>query len=350
MAEWRSVAGLGVARPFSLNLPSRRRVLTGLAATIAAPAVRAQAQSRELAIPISSTSFATAQIRVADILGCYAKNGLSVRFPMMDTGSNLTAALLSGSAQVILGGSGEQVAAWARGQEILTLVNVYWGLAATVVLAKEVAQRIGISPTAPTRDRLKALDGVLIAAPSPTSNYTNSFKGAAEEAGAKIRYTYMAQPAMVAALESGAIQGYTAGAPLWGGQVARGTAVVWVSGPRGDLPKKHSPASTTALQAMRSVAAKDPDLMRRVIDSYRTFSDLLEKSPGEVRGALGKLYPQVEPATMDVLFEAEHGAWKMRPLTSDDMKQEIAFMVASGASLPNVAKIDPAAMMYTPPK
>lgn len=327
--------------------PSRRFLLTGLGAVIAAPAVRAQA--RELVIPISSTSFATAQVRAADVLGCYAKHGLNVKFPMMDTGSNLTAALLSGSAPIILGGSGEQVAAWARGQEVLTLVNVYWGLAATIVLAKEVAERTGVSPTAPVADRLKALDGLTIASPSATSNYTNSFKGAAEEVGSKIRYTYMSQPAMVAALESGVIQGYTAGAPLWGSQVARGRAVIWLSGPRGDLKKQHSPASTTAFQAMRSVAERDRDLIRRVVDSYRSFSNILSNTPAEVRGALGKLYPQVEPETMDVLFKAEGAAWKMRDITPDDMRQEIAFMVSSGASLPGVSNIDPAAMIYAPP-
>jgi len=325
---------------------TRRAVVAGLGATVLAPAVRAQ--TREISIPITSTSFATASVRAADLLGCYARNGLSVKFPIVGTGDTLTATLLSGSAQVIVGGAGEQVAAWLRGQPIVTLTNVYWGMAASIVLAKEVADKLGVKPDAPAKDRLKALDGLLIATPSPTSTYTNSFKGAAEAQGAKIRYTYMAQPAMVAALESGAVQGYTAGAPFWGSQVARGKAVLWLSGPRGDLPKENTPASITAYQTLRPFAEANADLVKRVVDSYRMLSDILDKTPGEVRGALGTLYKEVDPATMDVLFEAEKAAWKYRSVTAEDMKQEIAFMANSGTTMSGLDKLDPAAMVYLP--
>jgi ABC-type nitrate/sulfonate/bicarbonate transport system substrate-binding protein len=328
--------------------PSRRGVVAGLSVSLFAPAVRAQPKLTDVTIPISSTSFATASVRAADLLGCYGRNGLNVKFPIMDTGANLTAALVSGSVQFILGGSGEQVAAFVRGQPIITLTNVYWGMSASIVLAKDVADRTGVSTSAPARDRFKALDGLLIAGPSPTSTYTNSFKGAAEAVGAKIRFTYMGQPAMVSALEAGAIQGYAAGAPFWGSQVARGKAVLWLSGPKGDLPSENTPASITAFQTMRQVADANPGLMRQVIASYRDFSDILEKTPEKVREVLGKLYPDVEPATLDILFNAEKDAWKIRPITTESMKQEIDFMRNSGSSLPGIEKLDPATMFFDP--
>jgi len=327
---------------------SRRQVIAGVGAAMVAPMLRAQTTLRELSIPISSTSFATASVRAADVLGCFARQGLAVKFPVLGTGSTLTAALVSGSAPVVLGGAGEQVAAWAKGQRVLTLVNVYWGLAASIILSKETADKTGVSPTAPVRDRLKALDGLLIAVPSATSTYTNSFKGAAEALGAKMRFTYMAQPAMVAALEAGAIQGYSAGAPFWGSQVARGRAVVWVSGPKGELPVENTPASITAFHAMASFAEANPGLIKQIVDAYRDFSNILEKSPDQVRAALGKLYPEVDSATLEVLFNAEREAWKYRPVTAAHMKQEIDFMRASGSDIPGMEKIDPAAMVYAP--
>lgn len=326
---------------------TRRAVVAGLGATVFAPAVRSQAQLRDFSIPISSTSFATAQVRAAEILGSFARNGLAVKFPIMDTGANLTASLISGSSPVVLGGAGEQVAAWVKGQEILTITNVYWGLAASIVLAKDVADKTGVSPTAPIKDRLKALDGLIIAAPSATSTYTNSFRGAADAVGAKMRLTYMAQPAMVAALESGAVQGYSAGAPFWGQQVARGKAVVWISGPKGELPKQNTPASITSFNAMRPFAQANKDLMAQILASYRDFSTILEKTPDQVRQALGKLYPDVDAATLDVLFAAENSAWKMRDVTVADMRQDVDFMANSGLNLPGIEKIDPAAMIYT---
>jgi hypothetical protein len=89
-------------------------------------------------------------------------------------------------------------------------------------------------------------------------------------------------------------------------------------------------------------------LMRQVIASYRDFSDILEKTPEKVREALGKLYPDVEPATLDILFNAEKDAWKIRPITTESMKQEIAFMRNSGSSLPGIEKLDPATMFFDP--
>jgi ABC-type nitrate/sulfonate/bicarbonate transport system substrate-binding protein len=163
-----------------------------------------------------------------------------------------------------------------------------------------------------------------------------------------MRFTYMAQPAMVAALEAGAIQGYIAGAPLWGTHVARGKAVLWVSGPKRELPAENTPASVTGFNVMRPFAEKNPELMRQAIEAYRDFSIILETRPQEVRAAIGKLYPDVDPAVMDLLFEAEHGAWKMRDLTVADMQREIDFMRASG--IPGLEKLDAAAMMFVPPK
>jgi len=325
---------------------SRRAVIGGAAASLFAPAVRSQAQLRDISIPITSSSFATASVRAAEILGCFSRHGLNAKFPLMDTGSTVTAALVSGSIQVALGGAGEQVAAAARGQSIMALTNTYWGLASTLVLAKETAQKTGISPSAPIQDRLKALDGILIAAPSSTSTYTNSFRGAAEAAGAKIRFTYMGQPQMVAALESGAIQGYSAGAPFWGDQVKRDKAVVWISGPKGELPARNTPASITTFHTMRPFAEANSALMQQILDSYRDFSDILERTPQRVRGALSKIYPDIDPATLDLLFDLEHRAWGMRDVSLEDVKQDIAFMIASGVSLPGIEKVDPASLIY----
>jgi ABC-type nitrate/sulfonate/bicarbonate transport system substrate-binding protein len=348
MASNRTTPSEAMQHAAATASPSRRTLLAGLGAAVFAPALRAQSSLKDIAIPISSTSFATASVRSAELLGCFTRHGLNAKFPVLGTGPTLSAALVSGSAQVVVGGAGEQVAAWVRGQRVLTLTNVYWGLAASIVLAKDVAERTGVSLTAPVRDRLKALDGLLIAVPSATSTYTNSFRGAAEAVGAKMRLTYMDQPAMVASLEAGAVQGYSAGAPFWGAQVARGKAVVWVSGPKGELPTINTPASITTFQAMAPVAEANPVLMRQVIDSYRDFSDILESAPDKVRGALGKLYPDVDPATMDVLFAAEQGAWKYRQVTPAHMKQDIDFMRASGVPLPGIEKLDPAAMIYMP--
>jgi ABC-type nitrate/sulfonate/bicarbonate transport system substrate-binding protein len=332
---------------FTLN---RKQVLAGISATLFSPAVWAQSSSREFTVPIPSTSFATASLRAAVDMGCFRKKGLTLSLPIMESGSNITAALLSGSVQLVLGGPGELVAAQGRGQPVVLLTNCYWGQSGTLIMSKELIEKSGIARSAPLRDRLQVLKGVPIASVSATSALTASFRGAAETVGIKPSFVYMGQPAMVAALESGAVKGYIASAPVWGTSVTRGVGVDWVSAPRGELPDDNVPRGATGLNVLRPFADANPELMARILDAYKDFSDSLQSSPKEVRASLARLYPTVEADAMDLLFEAEKGAWRYRDVTTDDMKHEIAFVKASGAPIPGLDKIDPQATFYARPK
>ena len=72
----------------------------------------------------------------------------------------------------------------------------------------------------------------------------------------------MAQPAMPAALESGAVQGFFTSAPFWAKPVLRGLGVVWISGPKGEIPSEFAPVSSADLQVMRDYATANPALIR----------------------------------------------------------------------------------------
>ncbi len=327
---------------------SRRAFLAAVGALAGARTAGAQPQLRDLNLPVSSLSFASAGVQLANVLGLFAKNGLSPRIIAMDSANAATAALIAGSAQVVVSGPGELVAAQARGQPVVLVADVYRGFGASLVLSKAAAARTGIDADAPWRERHKALDGLLIASASPTSSYTASYRGAAESVGAKIRFTYMAQPAMTAALESGAVQGMIASAPFWGFPVGRGAGVLWLSGPKGELPPENMPASTTSMQAMRGVAAAEPVLMRQLIDTQRALGAMVETAPDQVRAALGKIYRDIDAATMDVLFAAESRAWITRPMTRADMQHEIDFVRSGGSSIPGLDRIDPASLLYVP--
>lgn len=232
-------------------LTRRSAVLGGAAVTLPWPVL---AQNRELTVGLASTSFGTAGPRLAKELGLYARRGVDVRFIVMESANAATTALVSGSLKVALSGAGELIAAQARGQPVVAVVNTAGGLTGTVVLSRSVVERLGVAPAAPIQQRLKALDGVLIASTTATSAYTVSVRSAAKEAGADVRFTYMAQPAMTAALDAGAVQGSIAGAPFWASPVVKGTGVVWISGPKGELTGRFVPVSSGNIQVMREFA------------------------------------------------------------------------------------------------
>lgn len=327
----------------------RPLMLAGLASALIRSPAMAQAPLRDIAIPVSSTSFVTAGLRLASALGLFAKHGLNMRLVVMDSANAAAGALIAGSAEVAMAGSGELIAARVRGQSLVLVTDIYSGLGASLVLSKAAIARTGVDPAAPPAQRLKALDGLIIASPSATSTYTVSFKGAAEAAGAKIRFTYMAQPAMLPALETGAIQGMIAGAPFWGFPVTKGTGALWLSGPKRDLPAINLPVTSGSLQATQTFADANPKVLNQLIAAIRDLGQMIATNPAQVKDALAKLYPDIDGPTMDVLFESEAPLWNTRPLTEADMAHEIAFVRSGNPALQGLDRLNPASLLYKAP-
>lgn len=329
-----------------MRIPSTVATLAFGLAALALPRMASSQEMRDLSIGLSSASIATAPIRLAKEFGLFEKQRLNVRFTVMDNANAATAALITKSFDMVASGPGELLAAQARGQKVVVIANTYANLGATLVLAKGVAAKLNVTPTAPFADRLKALDGLLIAVPSPTAVYTFAIKAAVQAAGVNVRFTYVNPSAMQAALESGAIQGYFTSAPLWTFPVIGGTAVAWISGPKGEIPYDYIPVNTIHLQMMRDVAQADPDTVRKIVAVFEDFSRLVGEQPARVKEMTAKLYPELGKDVLDVVFEAESPAWKTKPPTLADMKHDIAFMRASGVQLPQLDGMDPATFLF----
>ena len=327
---------------------TRRELLGGLGAmSVTLRPLSAIADNlRKVPIGLSSMTFAPAPARLADKMGIFAKHGLAPNFVVLDSGNAATAALLSGSLQVIVGGPGEHVAAAARGQDIVAIANVYQGLGGSLILSKAAVEKTGVAPDAPVAERLRALNGLLIGSSSATSSYTVAVKAAAESAGAAVRFTYMAQTVTPGAMEKGAIDGFMASAPVWSVPVISGNGLLWLSGPGGDFPAEYAPASSTSVQMLRPTAEKDPALVKAFRNTFADFVAAVKDRPEEVKAAVAALYPDLTSETVDVLFQKEAIAWAARPLTVDDMRHEIAFVKTAGANLPGVDKLDPAKLLF----
>ena len=99
-----------------MNAPpiTRRAVLaTALTASLASR-VRAE-ELRQLKVAVSSTSFAMGSVRIAMEAGLFAKRGVQLNIVVMDSGSATMAALLSHSADLVIAGTGELLAARTHG-------------------------------------------------------------------------------------------------------------------------------------------------------------------------------------------------------------------------------------------
>jgi ABC-type nitrate/sulfonate/bicarbonate transport system substrate-binding protein len=300
---------------------------------------------RKIDMAIPSTTIPTIPPMLADKLGLFEKHGLKPNFIIMETGSAATTALLSGSISIIVGGPGEHVAAAARGQEIVALVNLYKGLGGTVVLSKAAAERAGVKSDATAAEKWKALDNMVIASSSATSSYTVAVRSAGSAQAANIRFAYMPQTNMAAATETGAVDGFMASAPVWTIPVVNGKGVFWVSGPTGDFPPQYAPAASTSIQMMRAAAKADPKLVSQLRAIMDGFEQILRDDPERVRQVMIEFYPQLSRESVDLMFKNESPPMLTDPLTVEDMAHEIAFVKSAGANIPNIDKIDPSIMI-----
>lgn len=302
----------------------------------------------KVSIGLSSASLPAAGARIAKQMGLFEQHGIDASVTPMDSGSVATMALISGSIAFSTSSPTDVVLSQAHGQDMVAVTSIYRGIAAVLVLAKPVADQTGVAPDAPIIRRLKALDGLRIATPSATSVFTWALKPAAASAGAKVVFVYMDQPAMVAALQTGAIDGFMASSPFYGTPVVNGSGVIWLNGPRQEFPPALTPANAVTLNVLRSFALAHRDLVRRVSDVFADLAKAVKDRPNDVKAAMAKLFPSIEPHTLDVLFETEAAGYATTPLDAAAMAHEIAFLKASNVNLPGLDRIDPAQLVLSP--
>jgi ABC-type nitrate/sulfonate/bicarbonate transport system substrate-binding protein len=318
-----------------------RLLALAAALVLAGPAFAADTP---ITITASSGSLAYGGMKIALEAGLFQKNGLDPKVIVMESGNAAIAAVVGGSAAFSAAGAGEVLAARVRGQDIVIVNNIYRGLSGSLVLAKSVADKLGVAPTAPVEARLRALNGLAIAAPSATSAYLTPYKSAATAAGSLPKFLYMTQPAMVAALQVGAIQGMSAGAPFSLTPVLNGSGVLWISGPKGELPPADRLTSSACLQTSLGYARNHPGIIRAVRAVFADVATLIGQKPDQAKAYLAKAYPLLEPAMLDAAFAESAANWSQPVMTVDDIRQEIKVQQGAGA-LPGVEKLDPAAVL-----
>ena len=322
-------------------------IKTGIAA-LALFALTTAASAEELqriTIGLASGSLPSAAPRIAQQMGLFEKHGLDPKITQMDDSSVATMALISGSIDFSVTAPSDVIISQARGQQLVAVATIYGGYSPVLVLSKSVAEQTGVSPTAPVIDRLRALNGLLIASTSAISNFTLGLKCATGTAGSTVRLTYMSQPAMVAALETGAVQGFMNAAPYYAVSALKGTGVIWVSGPRGEFPPGCATTYAATLNTSRRYAEVNPEVIRRVKAVFAEFADSVRHRPEDVKSAIAALFPDMSRSTIDLVFESEASGYAAAPPTAEGIAREIAFVRMGGVTIPGLDRLDPARLI-----
>jgi ABC-type nitrate/sulfonate/bicarbonate transport system substrate-binding protein len=220
-------------------------------------------------------------------------------------------------------------------------------MAASLVLTKDVVAQRKVTPDAPLDARLRALDGVLVAVPSATSAPLGAIRAAVESVGARMRLTYMAQGAMMAAMERGAIEGMIAAFPFVGMPVLRGVGVTWIDGPAGDLPAEMRITSSATVQTTGAYLRSNRAIIGRFQRAIVAIAGYVTQEQAGARAALAALYPQMSEREIELAFA---GQWRnlTKPfLTEADMRQELRLLIASTKAA-GLEALDPAQALVGP--
>ncbi len=292
-------------------------------------------EPKKITIGISSNSLALSSARIAEELGLYKKHGLDAKITALDSASMATSALIGGSLDFACVNPTDAVLAKTRGQDLVVLRSLYSGFPAVVIISKAAADKAGVAATAPLSQRMKALDGLVVATPSATSSYTVSLKATAEAEGANLRFTYMALPSMVSALQTGNVQAIVASSPFYVAPLLAGTGVIWLNGPQNEYPPKYSLSNSVTLITTRAFATENADTIRRANEVFADLGKIVQDRPADIKGALAKLYPDVDARSLDLILEAELKSFIGKESTVEDMARTIDFVKLSGIAVPN---------------
>lgn len=332
------------SRPLSRRAITQALGLAALGSVVRLPAVHAA--DLEISIALSSDSLAYGGIGIAEKAGLFQKNGLAPRITRMTSGNAATAALIGGSVQFCGSGMEEVIAARARGQKIAIVSNIYRGISGVLVLAKDKAAALGVSPSAPAAARLKALDGLSIATPSATSGFNAPLRAAIERNGAKISYIAIAQPAMAAALKSGAIAAFMASSPFWEPAVLQNFGTIWLSTPKpGELPDDLVPIGVAVLQTTESFAQANPEPIARLRAMFDDLSALIKERPDQARKLLAEAYPKIDAQALKLAFDVNAISWARPVITPADIDHQFKITAAAGV-IKDIDKVDRAAVLW----
>jgi ABC-type nitrate/sulfonate/bicarbonate transport system substrate-binding protein len=299
----------------------------------------------DVTIGLGSRSLAGGSVRIADEIGLFEKHGLNPTFVFTDSPTVSITGLLSGSYKFAVTGFPDFLAARAQGQDVVVVAPTYEGLGINIVLDKDVAAGLGVARDAPVEERLKAMDGLLIAATGPSSTTRISLDAAAKAAGSNVRFTFMTYQAMISALETGAIQGFVAAAPFWAQPVIGGTAVDWIS-VKDEFQPEFVPTMSSALGTTADVIADDPELVERIAAVIADIGVAVDERPAEVEAAMAKLYEGLDAQTIEVLFRTEAPSWRTEPLTEEQVVREIDYLKAYELAPRGIDSVEPKSIIY----
>ena len=257
-----------------------------------------------MALPTSTLTF-TAPI-IAEEAGFYKKEGLKVSQPVL-VGVASVNAVIAGSADFTIGTGPVFLRAAAQGQRLLAIANLLDKPMVEMVLRKDVYDRLNIKPSMTLAERAKLLKGTTIAIQGVGSIVHAWERYVVVKGGLDpendVRIAPMDPPAMLAALATKQVDGFTTSMPYTTQAIMGGNAVMLASAALGDAPEL-LPFAYGLVYTKPETCKASPDKCRRVVRALAGAIEMIRTKPDEALNILRPRYKEIDPALLE-------SAWKV---------------------------------------
>lgn len=276
-----------------------------IAAAIALTSQAAKAADNDIIFALPSSTLTFTSVFIAEDAGFFKKEGLNVSFRNL-VGVASNNAVIGGSADFSVGTAATFLRGASQGQRMFAIANMVDRPMVEVVLRKDVAEAAGYKAGMTTVEKIKLLKGKTIAVQGIGSIVHAMQRLTANMGGLDpdkdMTVVSMEPPAMVAALKSKQIDGYTTSMPFTTQSILEGNAVMITSGPGGDLPN-YTPTGYAFLYTRPEVCQKDRVKCEKMGRIFKAANNFIHDKPDETWEILKKRFAQMDPALLKAAWD-----------------------------------------------
>jgi NitT/TauT family transport system substrate-binding protein len=251
-----------------------------------------------------STSLGWLSVYAARANGYFNDEGIALELIIVQGGADI-AAIISGSVDFDATSTGGLLRAFSGGTELLGIYSILGKCIYDLVIRKDTAKRLGITPAMPVQERLKRIKGTVIGAGSgigviPYQVAYFLVKEAGLEPGKDVTILAVGGgDSALVALRTGHIDIMSYPPPFPQIAIKNGDAISLVANTRGEYPPLNS-FQTSVLLVRPEYAKKNHDTVRRVVGAMvRGSRWVAENDAKEVAKVVAKFFKN---APSDVLL------------------------------------------------
>jgi ABC-type nitrate/sulfonate/bicarbonate transport system substrate-binding protein len=327
----------------------RRLAMVGLVGILGIGSAGSTQAVEEATLAVPAVSLTFSSTFLAEELNLWGMDGLRVKISIVP-GTGAANAVLAGSVDFCVISAVPLVRSAARGQRLVAIAQLMDRMPQEAVIRKDVADQAGITATMPIEKRVQALRGRRIAVDSINAINHVLLRYIARKGGLDPEKDFivapMQPPNMIAALKSGAIDGFVMALP-WPIMATRdGTAITLLSIPHGDLPEL-SPLAFSTVATRPGFCDEKPSMCKKLVAGYKRALVLTHDRPSEAVTALRKKFDKTDAAVLADAFELIRLAASRTGLVQEaGIRRAIEFQIGAGAMKPD-EPVPPLPSLYT---